>query len=285
MKDVRIVPSFGGNIISESKFVDAGCLVTKQNGILKIFHQKTNKLFLEAPIKHGLAYLPDAQGITLPSTSKMNSPSTAMLARQYTSSNMKDLELLHQRLGHVNFQEAARLTGMKPPSKPIFCEPCVQGKSTRYPLGTPSAGVPPLNDSPRPGYLIHSDIVGPFRNATKNGKKYAVIFVDDFSRRIFLYLLPTKSAFLSCFSSFHATIRAQLAHLRVSEVIAFFKSDGDPSTYDTTAFKSLLSQYGIHPLYSPPYTQALNGVAERTVRTVVEMARTMMIQAGAPLSL
>ena len=154
LKDVGIVHSFGGNIISVSKFVDAGCLVTKQNGILKIFHQKTNKLFLEAPIKHGLAYLPDAQGITLPSASKMNSPSTAMLARQYTSSNMKDLELLHQRLGHVNFQEAARLTGMKPPSKPIFCEPCVQGKSTRYPLGTPSAGVPPLNDSPRSGYLI-----------------------------------------------------------------------------------------------------------------------------------
>lgn len=42
---------------------------------------------------------------------------------------------------------------------------------------------------------------------------------------------------------------------------------------------------GIVQLFSPPYTQSLNGVAERTMRTVVETARTMLCHSGMPCNM
>ena len=207
-------------------------------------------VLIEAPIVNRLSFLPNAKVIP---------PDLANLARQYRSSDLSDLELAHQRLGHIHFRDVARLTEMKMPNKTPFCEACVQGKSTRHPIGARSSDLPPVHDAAcRPGYLIHSDHMGPFRVSTRTGKKYALLFIDDYSRRIFLYLLPSTNEVLPSFEQLIALIEAEFGRERV---IAQFQSDCDPSCFDTHAFKQLLRQKGIFLVYSPPCTQALTGVA------------------------
>ncbi|GJV38045.1 putative RNA-directed DNA polymerase [Tanacetum coccineum] len=41
--------------------------------------------------------------------------------------------------------------------------------------------------------LVHTDVCGPFRSATKDGKRYYVMFTNDFSRYGYVYLIKHKS--------------------------------------------------------------------------------------------
>ena len=51
--------------------------------------------------------------------------------------------------------------------------------------------------------LIHSDIWGPTSVPTEGGSRYFVIFVDDVSRYIWIYLLHHRSELVSIYQTFH----------------------------------------------------------------------------------
>ena len=175
--DCVIVPSFGRNVISEHKFIEKGCKIVKDKNLTRIIARHgAGPLLIEAPIVNRLYFLPDAKAAV---------PEQVNLARQYRSTDLSDLQLAHQRLGHINFRDVARLTESKTPEKTPFCEACVQGKSTRHPIGARSSDLPPLHDAVRPGYLLHADHMGPFRVSTRSGKKYALLFVDEYLHLLF----------------------------------------------------------------------------------------------------
>ena len=281
LNNVRLSPSFGRNIICEHKFVTSGHLVAKTDGRLTVTADKGKGIILiDAPISNDLVYLPNARGI--PARRVTSEDGKVYLARSYTSTDISELHLAHNRFGHLNFNECARIIDAKVPDKPIFCKACVEAKATRYPIGPRDPMDAPQHEAPRAAYLFHSDLAGPFRVQTRSGKRYALILVDDYSRRIFLYMLRSPSDFLPLFKHFSSHLEAEFGR---DKVIAQIKSDCDPRIYITNAFNQYCKQKGIYPVYSPPYTQALNGVAERTIRTVVEMARTMLSHSGAPLFL
>ena len=231
--NVRIIPTFGRNIISEH-MLQSKCMIVKVNNIMTVIADNgKGECLIEAPIVNKLCFLPDAKGVK----------DHVLIARQYRSTDTTDVELAHQRLGHINYQEAARIIGAKPPSKPAFCEACVQGKSTRLPIGSRSPTSAPLHAAPRPGYLLHTDCLGPLRVQSRSGKKYALLFIDDRSRRLFLFLLSSTDQVLPSFKHLTAYLEAEFGRDRV---IAQLKSDCDPSCYNTTAFQRFLKQKGIH---------------------------------------
>ena len=106
------------------------------------------------------------------------------------------LQLWHQRLGHRNLRDVARLTDQQLPSKPCLCRTCIEGKSQRHRLAERNL---PLHQAPRPGYLFHCDVHGPFRCSTNGGATYLHVVVDDYSRFIFLFL-SKSSRFFELFS-------------------------------------------------------------------------------------
>jgi hypothetical protein len=163
-----------------------------------------------------------------------------------------------------------------PRRKNFFCRSCVQGKSSRHSL---TARQEPMHEAPRPGYLFHTDVKGPFSSPTKAGHSYLLVLIDDYSRMIFAEILRTPSEFYEFFKRFCKRMEAEFGR---EGVVAQILSDGGRYYEKSAALQAFCRQKGIVQLFSPPYTQSLNGVAERTIRTVVEMGRTMLLHAGTP---
>ena len=61
----------------------------------------------------------------------------------------------------------------------------------------------------RPFHLVHSDIWGPARVPSRGGFHYFVIFVDDYSRLTYVYLMKNRSDLYSIFKSFYMEIKTQ----------------------------------------------------------------------------
>ena len=67
-----------------------------------------------------------------------------------------------------------------------FCEHCIFGKSTRLKFTRAvhsTIGI--LN-------YVHSDLWGPSRHPTLGGGRYFLSIIDDFSRKVWIYILKSK---------------------------------------------------------------------------------------------
>ncbi|CAL8990667.1 unnamed protein product, partial [Prunus brigantina] len=113
--------------------------------------------------------------------------------------------LWHMRLGHAGEKalqglvKQGLLKGAKA-CKLEFCEHCVLGKQTRVKFGTAIHHTKDILD------YVHTDVWGPSKNASWGGSHYFVSFVDDFSRRIWVYTMKRKDEVLKIFPK-HFTVR------------------------------------------------------------------------------
>ena len=62
-----------------------------------------------------------------------------------------------------------------------------------------------------------TDIYGPFPTAAWNGQQYFIMFIDDYSRYGYLYLIHEKSQSLDMFKSYKAEVENQLSK-RIKDV-------------------------------------------------------------------
>ena len=119
-------------------------------------------------------------------------------------------------------------------------------------------------------------MAGPIETSTPSGKRYLLIFVDDYSRRVFVRLLKTKDEFFREFQ-----VLDNLIEVETTKRVAFLRSDSDGS-YVSGELDDYCRKRGIQRQFSTAYNQFQNGVSERTIRTLIEMTRTMIIHASAP---
>jgi hypothetical protein len=101
-------------------------------------------------------------------------------------------ELWHRMYAYINYQALPFLKKMVE-GIPEFqsthegiCKGCALGKNIRKPF--PSSN----NRSKEILDLIHSNVCGPMLVKSLGGSLYYVIFIDDYSRKTWLYLLETK---------------------------------------------------------------------------------------------
>jgi transposase InsO family protein len=122
------------------------------------------------------------------------------------------------------------------------CMSCQFGKQTKLSFNN--------NDSfsSAPFDLVHSDVwcLAPF--TTEGGSRYFVIFVDDYSRFTWIYMLKHRSDLVPIFQTFHKMIQTQF-----SRTIKVFQSD-NAQEYHDKSFLSILDSNGTLPHYSYPYT-------------------------------
>jgi len=75
--------------------------------------------------------------------------------------------------------------------------------------------------------LVYIDICGPFPTASWNGHEYFIIFIDNYSRYGYLYLLHEKSQSLDMFKIYKAKVENQL-----NRKIKAVRSDRGGEYYD-----------------------------------------------------
>jgi hypothetical protein len=111
-----------------------------------------------------------------------------------------------------------------------------------------------------------------------NGFLYYIIFIDDCSRKTWIYFLKTKDESFSRFQNFKNLVENQIGrHLRV------FRTDNGKE-FDSYKYDELCRASGIKRELTVPYNPQQNGVAERKNRTICEAARAMMYDQNLPLS-
>jgi hypothetical protein len=58
--------------------------------------------------------------------------------------------------------------------------------------------------------LIHTDVCGPMSTYTRNGDRYFIMFIDDYSRYGYVYLMRHKSESFEKFKEFRTEVENQL---------------------------------------------------------------------------
>ena len=115
---------------------------------------------------------------------------------------MNPCELWHRRFSHRNYRALPSLSDMvtgMPPIKFIHdgvCKGCALGKNVKKPYSSSSRRSKRILD------LIHSDLCGPMTAPSMSGCLYYVIFIDDYSRKTWIYFMKAKSETFDKFQEF-----------------------------------------------------------------------------------
>ena len=116
-------------------------------------------------------------------------------------------ELWHSRLGHAAFYTISILSKLAHLSfssllpKPGICSSCQLSKSKHLSFDVNVKRSLHVLD------LVHCDLWGPTPVSSTDGYRYYCIFIDDFSRFSWFYLLKRKSDFFEVFQAFLAFVQ------------------------------------------------------------------------------
>ena len=124
--------------------------------------------------------------------------------------------------------------------------------------------------------LIHSEICGPMSTRALGGGEYFVTFIDDHSRKTWIYFLKTKDEVFDRFREFKA-----LVENLTRKKIEVLRSDNG-GEYTDKEFKEFCASEDIRREWKTPYNPEHNGVAERKNRTIVGAAKAMLYDQDLP---
>ncbi|RVX15044.1 Retrovirus-related Pol polyprotein from transposon TNT 1-94 [Vitis vinifera] len=187
-----------------------------------------------------------------------------------------DTSLWHRRLGHMSEKGMKMLLskGKLPELKSIdfdMCESCILGKQKR--VSFLKNGRTPKAEKLE---LVHTDLWGPSPVASLGGSRYYITFIDDSSRKVWVYFLKNKSDVFVTFKKWKAMVETETG-LKVK----CLRSDNG-GEYIDGGFSEYCAAQGIRMEKTIPGTPQQNGVAERMNRTLNERARSMRLHAGLP---
>ncbi|CAI7907535.1 unnamed protein product [Closterium sp. NIES-53] len=163
--------------------------------------------------------------------------------------------LWHHRLGHPSLP---RLRGMAsrvlvsglpqslpplPPGPTPTCVPCVEGRQRAAPH---SSEFPPTE---APLQTLRMDVWGLARVRGQGHERYFLLVVDDYSR--FTTVFPLRSK-------------------------------GDVTEFSSARLRAFCRAQGIRQTFTLPASPQQNGIVERRIGMVMDVARTSMIHAAAP---
>ena len=111
--------------------------------------------------------------------------------------------------------------------------------------------------------IIHSDVCGPMSSNYLRGSAYYVSFIDEFSRKTWVYFMKNKDEVFSKFKEFKSLIENH-----IEKKIKILRSDNGRE-FTSNELKDLCKESGIKRDLSAPYNPQQNGIAERKNRTIM----------------
>lgn len=172
INNVVHVPDSDVNLLSVSKIAENGNTIMFKDDICKVY-TPNDELIAETKAVNGV-YKFKSDGVKT----------------MYAGEKPDDFMTWHRRLGHLNCSDLNKMkNGVvdgvyfdEKITKIDFCQACIEAKQTRAPFGTSASKSENLLE------LIHSDLCGPMENTSVGGAKYFITYIDDFSRKIFMFI-------------------------------------------------------------------------------------------------
>ncbi|CAI7845811.1 unnamed protein product [Closterium sp. NIES-53] len=195
--------------------------------------------------------------------------------------------LWHHRLGHPFLP---RLRGMHsrllvsglprslPPLPPLPappCLPCVEGRKCTAPYSSFPLTTAPLQ-------TLHMDVWGPARVSGHGRKRYFQLVVDDYKQYTTVFPLRSKGEVVDVLITW---IRATCLQLRerFRQDLPVLRLHSDRGgEFSSNLLRDFCRGEGILQSFTLPASPQQNGIAERRIGLVMEVARTFMIHADAP---
>ncbi len=185
-----------------------------------------------------------------------------------------NIGIWHKWVGHVNLQcfklmEKQNIVGglSKFGTEEVMSEvfvACRLGKQARHPFPIQTTHV-----SSKPLEMIHSD-VWTTKTESIRGCKYYVSFIDDYTRKVWVYFMKHKGEVFQHFFNFKTMVEKEKG---VSIKCLRFDGGGE---YFSNEFSEYLKEHGIQRKYSCSYSPQQNGVVERKNKHIVEIACAML---------
>uniref|UniRef100_A0A2N9G262 CCHC-type domain-containing protein n=1 Tax=Fagus sylvatica TaxID=28930 RepID=A0A2N9G262_FAGSY len=178
LEEVRHIPDMRKNLISLGTLDSKGYSYKSENGIMKV--------------SKGAMVVMTGQKISSNVYKLLGNTILGGVAAVAESED-DDTLLWHMRLGHMSergmreLHKRNLLTGIKS-CKLDFCKYCIMGKQCRVRFKTATHKTKGILD------YVHSDIWGPVRTPSKGGAQYFMSFIDDYSRKAWVYFLKNNSA-------------------------------------------------------------------------------------------
>lgn len=284
ISNVYYIPKLSANLLSVSELNRKGYSVTFSSKRCKILDGR--ELIATATYNNGVYVLDiinNRLGCDVGSETAMNSVSTVLEGCESqptrTAHVPEDIqasqEVWHKRLGHLNLRSMnlmknGLVTGMDFDNTTFSpCVACITGKQTKLPF--------PKKSQSRSNELlglIYTDICGPVETPSLNGSLYFILFIDDYSRKTFIYFLRRKSEAFEKFKLFKALVENE-----TNKKIKIIRSDNG-GEYMSNNFQNYLRSCGIKHQTTVPHCSEQNGVAERAHRTIMDKTRCMLQDAG-----
>jgi hypothetical protein len=184
------------------------------------------------------------------------------------------ISLWHRRLGHLGHEALFKLLSSSAIScnkndVKHICHACQLGRHTRLPFSLSSSRAVCNFD------LIHCDLwTSPL--VSVSGYKHYLVILDDCSHYIWTFPLRQKSETFSTISNFLAYIRTQFG-----TTVKSIQCDNGRE-FDNSQARTFFLSHGIALRMSCPYTSQQNGKAERSLRTINNILRSLLFQASLP---
>jgi transposase InsO family protein len=122
--------------------------------------------------------------------------------------------------------------------------------------------------------LVHNDDFGLVSVPSLGGSLYYVSFIDDFSRKTWIYFMRKKAEVFEKFKEFKSLVENQ-----IDKKTKVLRTDNGGELCGNE-FDQLCKQCGIACINATPYTPQQNGIAKRMNRTLMDKARSMLSGVG-----
>ncbi|KAF7782993.1 hypothetical protein Agabi119p4_2369 [Agaricus bisporus var. burnettii] len=258
-------PQLRSNLISISKLVSRGSSVSFEGDSATV-RNHTGNIALVAVKENGLYVVP---------------PTGVHVNVVQSKRKAVSLEVWHRRLGHISVEVIKRMLkedlvdGLSIAGSMEMkglCEDCIFGKHTSHPYNNPAS---PEN---HPLKRVYIDLWGPSPVQSAGGQRYFMLIIDGATSYRKLYFLTTKSvdATLMAFKEFHKEAERQ-----TGKTLKEVRLDMGREWYNKL-WSTYVKAHGIVLNFTTPYAHQQNGKAERSMRTLLDMARTSLADSGLP---
>lgn len=124
--------------------------------------------------------------------------------------------------------------------------------------------------------LLHSNLCGPIPVESTGGSKHFLTFTDDYSRKTAVYCLKGKDEAACYVQKYMTRVEREsdkkIKRIRTDNGLEFCNKD----------LKILFNKLGIRHERTNIYTPQMNGIAERSNRTLLDLVRAMLGTAQLP---